>query len=268
MDPNVKIILILIVFVIITVLLFNPSLNCSTFNEHFDNSFDTLDPAIDPYSKNIKYRPYSSVDTINDISSFKVYDQIDDQNNAMMQNVMSQYIKDNEIPIQNQKAIQKKIAGQRELMYSKAPVRNVDIRTSMDDTQINKNRVIESNNIPRFCMNTGNFNSKYKNKLYSDNMAAISDTGLADDSYHNMYDNAHNAIYCNKHRKIFEEMNTMLPIKTFVEVNDDFGDYYQNENKGNQDIKNLCELTRVMNMYKKERMNTINGGNNAYRYFC
>lgn len=38
--------------------------------------------------------------------------------------------------------------------------------------------------------------------------------------------------------------------------------------KGVQDIKNLNELTKVMNMYQNERMNTIKGGNDAYKYFC
>lgn len=199
MDTNTKLILIIIVFVIIIVLLFNPRLNdtCrSNKNEYFDNSLDTIDPSLNPWSKDIKYRPYSSNDTINDTSTFKIKGQTYEQNKAMLQHLMNNQYYNNKITntnITSDNATMLNTANAANAANvantSKPPVRHVDIRTSMDDTQINKDRMIESNNIPRFCIYHGLIDTKNDNKQYSTNMIAMSAmTDFGDKSYCNEND--------------------------------------------------------------------------------
>lgn len=241
MDSNTKLILIIIVFAVIIVLLFNPRLNktCqSNKNENFDNSLDTIDPALNQWSKDIKYRPYSSNDTINDTATFKIKGQTYDQNKAMIQRLRDQYY-DNKIANAN---INIEADNAMLLNTSKPPVRHVDIRTSMDDTNINKDRMIESNNIPRFCIYHGLIDTKNDNEQYSSNMIAMSAmTDFGDKSYCNENDiyppcalNNSNCPLINRNK---DTMNIGEPINEYVDVNDDYSDYDKEDKKGGTGYK-------------------------------
>lgn len=127
----------------------------------------------------------------------------------------------------------------------KSNIRNVDVKTSHSKTCINRDRVLDSNNISGYCTSA---------ELLNDKMVVDSD---------NIYQSL------DMDDKEYYHNNLIRPkMNTFNEIETDAGMYDQNEGKGNQDIECLEELTAVIDEYRDKSIDTISGGNDANRYFC
>lgn len=252
MDSNLKIVLILAAFAIITVLLFRPYSDDSC-GKREQYSPDNIDPTNHPYSRDVAFRPHSTGDVYNDGSSFQLHDHIDDQNNAMAQraaayNMMARNGNGNgtkRVRFADQNGASND--GSTDIPVDVTPpVRDVDIRTSHDNTHIDRNRVLDSNNISGYCMN--NELIEDDDPVYSDKIHEVLDMDMDDATYHNLI--------------------AMRPhMKTYIEIDEDSGKFDQKKGKGKQDIDGLTELTQVINAYRNNTMRTINGGNDANRYY-
>jgi hypothetical protein len=157
MDKSTKIFIFIIIFVIITYLLFLP--NGTPMNEiqdeHYTSvekvgyspSFD-IDPRDHPYSKDIAFRPDANgkMNVMNDIvSPFQMYDHT---------SMQEQYVDNNKNQLEKieEREKAKKVRFSDEI-YSKKPcVRTYERESTYDDSNINGYQGYETNNIFQYCV--------------------------------------------------------------------------------------------------------------------
>lgn len=245
MDSTTKTVLILITFTIIIVLLFRPcdDTPMNDNGEHYNNNeFNQVyhNPRVHPYSRDVVFRPDSGYRVIDDHSSHKIWDHIDDQNDAMGARTTRRFN-----PMIKRVKFADESSHDANVRRSDVPpgnphVRNVDIRTSHDDTHIDRNRVLDTNNISGFCV---------QDESVDDDSAAYSDV-IHDDFDMDM----------DMDDQTYQTMMLFRPrMKTYIEADQNTGRYDPNQGKGKQDIKGLKELEHVINGYRDNTMNSIQG---------
>jgi hypothetical protein len=254
MNPNLKIFLIVLAFVVITVLVFSPYY-CPdpTTNEHYVASFDPLfvDPRVNPYSKNITYRPDSpSFLSANDDPTSTPVNQIDDPTGTPFNRVYD-HLDAMDLAVNSPARKQKRVRFADEKTYPVARrtnnhypgrlhgnkpvsgdhVNNTNIKTSFSNTQINMDRVNETNNIVNYCMHGQTLDDH--GMVYSDNPDGMIDPEILSGSL----------------------QAPIVPEHQIQEPN-------------NHEIQGLNELSDVIDKYRNNALNTIQEscrGPNNYR---
>lgn len=252
MDPNLKIALILIAFVIISYWILNsyyqdPKISTEHYSAAFDPKF--IDPRVGSasYSKNIAFRPDENEMSIDSID--KVFDHVDDQELGVSQ---SQY----DVNQNNGRFKQVRFAVPvSEQEPASLPfVRDVNHYTSYQETDINVDRVNESNNIHNYCIHGndrktssccgGNVDNIYNiDPEFVDRVKGTLSMDMSDDQY--------------------AAMMNPKKAKTYIQVQEDetlgAGEYDDIGSSPVQDIVGLQEITDVINLYRNNSLNSIRG---------
>jgi hypothetical protein len=143
-DCKDKIRTILIVVLTIGMIIYLWNLDCDS--EPYMNVIDdkAYNPRTNPDSCNVSFRPDTDLRYKNDKSSFQVYDQtnvgrgIGTHRRGIMKNRKNRRNKN------------------KKVRFSSNNVRDVNIKTSHSDTNVNKNRVLDSNNLENHCVRPSN----------------------------------------------------------------------------------------------------------------
>lgn len=252
MDPKLKIVLVIVVFIVI-IFLVSRSENDNVRTEHYSAAFDPayVDPRIYPYSRNITFRPDEDLPSID--STFKIFDHLADQDLGVAQytgpddgfynkNRMSDVMK-KRVRFSDEDVIME--------ATSRPPVRNVDIHTSFSETDINEDRVDETNNIHNYCVRE-KAEEDYTDKPYADPTHEIMNMDMSDREYYDM-------------------VMARTGFKTVMQDDGWMGGQYVASNKPliKQDIVGLKSITQVMDEYRNNTMDTIRGGYRGSGYvFC
>lgn len=232
MEKKIKKLLVLFVFVIITVLLFAPCQNDPKCTESFTNNsyhHEYSNPRLRPSSKNINYRPETNKNTENDSSTFQVQDHIDLQKNGLDDPRIDVNLTENKMKKKVRFTDDNSVVESRHIV-------NDDV---LPETNINRERIIDSNNIHGYCVHD-EVPMDESNNAYSDVIHEDLDMDMDDSTYHRMV--------------------AFRPrMKTFIEIDPSVGKFMLKKGKGKQDIKGLDELQSVVNTYKKCTLDSIQG---------
>ncbi len=257
MDPKLKIALIFIAFAIIAYWIVNshnenPSSVVST--EHYSAAFDPkyIDPRVGAatYSKNISFRPDEDLASVD--STGKMFDHVDDQSLGI-----SQYAGPDEGDYNRfgpNDVMKKQVRfAEPSIKYvenSLPPVRNVNWSTSYQETDIDVDRVNESNNIHNYCIH-GN------NKKTSSCCGNIIDSEFVDDIRGSL------ALSMDMSDDQYAVLMNPMDARTYVQIQEDealgVGEYDEIGKQPVQDIKGLQEITNVINLYRNNTLDTIRG---------
>ena len=267
MDPKLKIALILIAFAIIAYWIVNSySEKPDVSTEHYSAAFDPkfIDPRMgtSTYSKTIGFRPDEDLASVD--STGKIFDHVADQALGVFQYAdpdEGDYNKTGTNDVMK-KQVRFATPPVKYVANSMPPVRNVNNFTSYQETDIDVDRVNESNNIHNYCIhgndkesssccgNIGNVDPEF-----SDHIRGSLDLSmdLSDDEYYNMATNATNGT-------------------TYVQIQQDealgAGEYDEIGKQPVQDIKGLQEITKVINLYRNNAMDSIRGDYRGIRTVC
>lgn len=251
MDPKIKIALILIAFAIIVYWIVNSYEKPMTPAEHYSAAFDPkfIDPRTGTasYSKNIGFRP--DEDQMSVDSNEKIFDHVDDQALGVFQY--------RDIP---KKQVRFSEPSVRYEENSLPPVRDVNYVTSYQETDIDVDRVNESNNIHNYCVHgndkrisgrCGEINDV--DSEFVDQVKGSLSMDLSDDQYAGM-------------------MNPRSLPKTYIQVQEDealgAGEYDDTGSRPYQDIRGLEAITEVMNLYRDNTLDTIRGDYRGVKTVC
>ena len=128
-----------------------------------------------------------------------------------------------------------------------APIRNVTSRSSFNDTDVNVDRVIETNNIVNYCVHDRNFDRE-----------SIAYANRVDEGYDMDADDIDD----------YDMHMAKSGLKTFNMVNEDSGRFDVPPEEHAQDINNLNEVTEVMNDLRSKAMYSIIGDYRGASAFC
>jgi hypothetical protein len=264
MDQTTKKQLLIFILVVIALLfLFGPSFKCSNNAdiknvENYTASFDPayVDIPVNPYSADITYTPVADVQPnmtphppLTDDSFTKLYDYLDDEK---VPPVVTQKMQSLDAINQHRgKPVDCKLRTREDVDYE----RNVNIETSYQDTQLNPDRVTESNNIVNYCIHKNKpddekyyFNNNFNANGVDEHCAAVIngplDMAVDDQTFYDM-----------------RTSNILYPT-------DLASAYNSSNNKGVQDISGLKEITEVMNEYRDRTLDTIQGSYRDSSAFC
>lgn len=271
MDNDIKTVLIIIVFVLIVILLFRPQ--NANGKEHYDAAFDSqyVDPRVNPYSRNIAYRPDTDkhfvLDDVANTDPDKIFDHLEDQNRGLNEyddnfdtNPKHDRIFSGRYPYYNDKPVfegrisdDEQFEKYRESLDSyledtKKYNDNPHYRSSYNNTQVNSDPKYVTNNIVKYCV-----------KPSTSKMNMIADRPYTKSSPLGKMDLVMGDI--DRDDNEFYDLVSNVPNnKTYVDIDKDYGRYTtKNNNKMPSDINNLAELTDVMDAYRKDTLNTIQG---------
>lgn len=264
MESTIKTLLILIAFVVITVLLFSSSPEPK--KEGYDASFDPkyADPRVSFYSRGITFRPDSNKDIDSTVTDTmmnsdgyatlgtdpdKLFDQLADQALGVATNGDSKDDIDMRQQAQAQAQAQSinKTKQVRFMPFSEevlneykkpAPIRNVVPKSSFYDTDVNVDRVVETNNIINYCVHDRNFDRE-----------TIAYTNRVDEGYDLDADDVDN----------YDMHMANSGLKSFNMVDEDEARFDIPPEKHTQDIDNLKDITTVMNDLRGNALYSIRG---------
>jgi hypothetical protein len=251
MDPRLKIVLILIILAVVGYWITTSDSKPGVQAEHYSAAFDPkfIDPRTgsSTYSKNVGFRPDEDMGSID--STGKIFDHVADQalgvsqyadpdegdyNKAGINDVMKKHVRFATLPV-------KYIAN------NPPPVNNVNHITSYQETDINVDRVNESNNIHNYCVHGND-----KKSCCGDIDMGILDQSMeSDDQYLDMNDHSPDK-------------------KTYVQIqdNDTMHQYDEIGTQKFQDINGLQAITQVINTYRNNALDSIRGDYRGIRTVC
>lgn len=265
-DPKLKFALILIAFVIIAYWIVNSYYEKPVSAEHYSAAFDPqfVDPRTGSasYSRNIGFRPDENLPSVD--STGKMFDHVADQalgtveysdpddgdyNKNGFNDVMKKQVRFAEPPV-------------RYVPDSLPPVRNVNYVTSYEETDIDVDRVNESNNIHNYCVKGSN----------DETSSCCGNIGNVDAEF---VDTVRGNLDLNKdvsNDEYYDMMNAGENARTYVQIQEDeglgAGEYSEVSVLPVQNIIGLPEITRVMNMYRDNTLDTIRGDYRGIRTIC
>lgn len=309
-----KTLLIILAFVVITILVFKPFHSCgndsSTGNngsnvdasssnteqerECYDAAFDSkyIDPRVNPYSKDIAFRPdtdivYGLDDPMNNDPD-KLFDYLSDQDRGVNEydntldtdprhnviNLRREFVKAREEQLGlmelDQELRQRARPGQgmrervlagirkreneQERMHRYRMARK-PFTSSYTNTEIDEDIVNESNNIARYCAN-----SQPDVGGMPDDKGSVLPDGV-DRPYSAIIDDLSDAEMDMDNKAYYDLISNRPEQKTYIQIDDDFGQFNQNGGDGRvKDINGLADITKVMNVYRDNTLRSIRGG--------
>lgn len=292
MDSNIKTLLIILAFVVITIIVFKPFHSCDTHSsnarlssrsnseaeeerECYNPSLDSkyINPRVSPYSKSITFRPdadnvYELDDPANSDPD-KLLDHLSDQNrgpNEFDNNIDT----DPKNNINNQeKQLMRMRLRQQHQNRSNQGLSNQGLHeykgsagsgstfypmmSTYPDTEIDSDIVRESNNIARYCVN-----SQPDTGMMIDDKGTVLPDGV-DRPYSAIIDDISEMNMNMDNKQYYDLISNRPEHKTYIQIDENFGRFNQNVGDGKiKDVNGLADITSVMDTYRNNTMYSIN----------
>ena len=220
MNSNIKTLLIILVFVIITILIFKPFSTTETYNPSIDSK------QIESQDK--KINTSNAANTANAANTSNVSNTANAANTSNVANTSKN----------ESNSLINVLSSDNRTFTDVLPM-----DSSFNSTEINMDRMNESNNILRYCTETDNMDDmdSKPSRPYSDIIDEIDEKTMDMDN-----------------KQYYDLLADRNNTKTYIQIDDNFGLYdTDSTNIINKDINGLSDINDVLSILKKKSMKSI-----------